>query len=63
MAKDKKIKMKPCPFCGGEPFVEDSARNEQIVVIQCQVCFGEGPIGDTEAEAIIEWNTRIGDKD
>jgi Lar family restriction alleviation protein len=56
------MKMKPCPFCGGEPFVEDSARKEEIIVIQCQECFGEGPIGETKAEAIGAWNKRVTEK-
>lgn len=49
---------KKCPFCGGEPFLEDSQRKEEIYVMQCTECFGEGPIGWTKAEAIAAWNHR-----
>lgn len=32
---DKKIKLKPCPFCGGAASVYE---HENFVFIRCQIC-------------------------
>lgn len=37
------IKLKPCPFCGNEPYtmVESKANTIIVVSVRCQKCFAE----------------------
>lgn len=57
--------LKPCPFCGN-----DEEEELQILVneinwyyMACGACLAEGPHCKTINDAIIEWNTRHGEKD
>lgn len=52
------IKLKPCPFCGSEPFVLErytGYSEEYIVCIRCVDC-------DIEQESIEQWNTRYDER-
>ena len=50
--------LKPCPFCGGVPYINDELRAEDCICVQCQECFSESTPMETDAEAITAWNTR-----
>ena len=71
MADTKTDKLKPCPFCGEDKFIElvnidyigDTYVNEYKVECHrhdCLVC-PETLLFDTEKEAVTAWNTRHGD--
>lgn len=55
------MKLKPCPFCGGEasplikPFIGADGSG---LVIECDRCWCSTGYYETEAEAIEAWNTR-----
>lgn len=50
-------KLKPCPFCGGEPEAFCPDDDEQPVFIMCQSCAGQVPASrNTRAEDA--WNRR-----
>lgn len=58
--KDKQahtVKIKPCPFCGGEADVDIG--NFGGMVCYCKQCFSQGKQCNTEEEAIEAWNRRI----
>lgn len=54
-----KIKLKPCPFCGGKAQVIQSYRHykEGKCAIRCVVC-GNGTLLMTEEAATKAWNKR-----
>ena len=43
------ISLKPCPFCGGKPYLESSSRgfingqSERIAYVRCSVCNARSP--------------------
>jgi Lar family restriction alleviation protein len=47
--------LKPCPFCGGTP---RSFWGSDVNYVQCLACSADGPVADTEDEAIAAWNRR-----
>lgn len=47
--------LKPCPFCGGEPRLEDDCCEWWV---ECLKCWGRLGADRTEAEAVAAWNTR-----
>lgn len=49
-------KLKPCPFCGGDKVRVKSREDDHWA--HCKPCFAEGPMCETEAEAIAAWNKR-----
>ena len=59
-------KLKPCPFCGGDhvrqlvdgtrPQMPD--RHVESFWVECSNCDTEGPVCDTEVEAVERWNER-----
>lgn len=50
--------LKPCPFCGGEAY--ECHISEPSV--QCLAGCPVGMVGETEAEAVANWNTRAAPK-
>lgn len=58
-------KLKSCPFCGSKEvypqiFTIGAHNKNWLWSVKCtqQGCFAEGPIKDTEQEAIDAWNKR-----
>ena len=53
--------LKPCPFCGGEPFVDyyDYEKYGKTYVICCNGCHAETFERDTPEEAAEAWNRRV----
>lgn len=62
-------KLKPCPFCG-----EDEDCGVRIILnaylngieryaVMCEACGVETYGYETPKEAIVAWNTRVGDKE
>lgn len=67
MSQSEEMKeLLPCPFCGGEAYVNYSDRGE-LFGVRCNhwkgnggssVCMGAGAYADSKAGAITAWNTR-----
>lgn len=53
------LKLKPCPFCGGEPTLTDC--DDGKAWVQCYECFTEGPLYASTDESIAAWNRRSGE--
>ena len=53
-------KLKPCPFCGNEYMltVERIGWAEKLHEAGCGKCLAQGPICDSEEEAMAAWNNR-----
>ena len=51
-------KLEPCPFCGGEAWIEDQ---DEHLFVSCLTdgCETTGPIGFTNEDAIRKWNKRV----
>lgn len=56
MSEKKKI-LKPCPFCGGNPFVYKNGIHIQVI---CQRCSGSTAFRITEGQVYDAWNKREG---
>jgi len=57
------MNLKPCPFCGGNPKIqEDSFMHGSYYDIQCQKCWAQSKGYPTEEMAIMAWNSRYDDK-
>ncbi len=52
-------KLKPCPFCGGEPKIHRIDRSTEFFRIVCFNCFSDTGNYYTEKEAIEAWNKRV----
>lgn len=58
----KKIELKPCPFCGGEADLSDTAvrtkQGKKLWSVECMEC---GVILDRESreDALEAWNNRV----
>lgn len=50
--------LKPCPFCGSEPFGSGWNADHFTARVHCGECGARGPIFDSHDEAISAWNTR-----
>lgn len=57
-------RLKPCPFCGKEPNVENVGDNRSALMIDCVTddCVGPSVSCYDHTEAIRQWNRRDGDK-
>lgn len=54
------IKLKPCPFCGGEASFEVyEDLYKDTYKVKCLHCFAETNYEDTIEEAAKKWNRRI----
>ena len=55
-------KLKPCPFCGGNPKVGSLGGDKENWCIWCEncllACAETGVSGKTKADIIKAWNTR-----
>ena len=60
--------LKGCPFCGSMGTVQmhrldiqhaNYTNHWDTFTILCVSCHGEGPIGETEADAKLKWNERV----
>jgi len=60
MSKDE-LKLKPCPFCGGDVKENDIVTYDGFFFVRCQTCIAYGPYEDSNAEAVETWNKRHGD--
>ncbi len=69
MAKSKKIKLKPCPFCGKEGFIfkAESFDDEMVYYPRCRTenCIGNnGWVNfETGGDAAEAWNRRANGKE
>ncbi|WP_421710820.1 Lar family restriction alleviation protein [Alcanivorax sp.] len=54
-------KLKPCPFCGGDPEYERHGTNRQSCIIACGDCGARIESGETEGLEGGMWNTRTAD--
>lgn len=61
------MKLKPCPFCGGEAeIIEMTKRKHRVlgippVYIRCRMCGASTCVKITEGQAVYSWNTRASD--
>ena len=55
----KPPELKPCPFCGSENLYVHTNIEESDVF--CPECETNGPVHNSDAEAIAAWNTRTPD--
>lgn len=56
----RRDELKPCPFCGGKPFIQPNGRlgYKYWEVVCDSECDFTGPARDTEEEAAAAWNRR-----
>lgn len=57
----KKIKLKPCPFCGGEPEivkVQNKGQKFYVSWADCTQCRCSTPLFSTRREVVAAWNRR-----
>ena len=58
-SKERKMKIKPCPFCKGDDVrAASNTVNDRPAWVECSFCFAEGPVVDSKQEAIKAWNMR-----
>lgn len=50
--------LKPCPFCGGKPFIHQIQTYENKFWISCQSCQTQSIERNNEISVISAWNTR-----
>jgi len=60
------MKFLPCPFCGGEAYIDkfengspNSAKFNWEFSIECKKCFSQTGYHKGELEAIKAWNRRV----
>ena len=49
-----KTELKPCPFCGGKPFLSGI----KVFWVVCENCLGSAANADSREGAINRWNRR-----
>lgn len=52
------MKLKPCPFCGGEAELWDNKLERRLYGVICKECDCMTPYFESEVEAIEAWNRR-----
>jgi hypothetical protein len=53
--------LRECDFCASPLVVMCGSGTQGLYWARCGHCHAEGPVCDTEAEAIAAWNRRAGD--
>jgi len=57
-----RMKLEQCPFCGESYAINVLDASDQYVSsfwVTCGNCDAEGPVADTEDDAVEKWNKRI----
>lgn len=54
--KPEAVALKPCPFCGGEPTLDDDTMGHSVVC--CYHCYAQAGFGPEDDAAITKWNNR-----
>ena len=63
MVNTNDIKLKPCPFCGGEAIlVKDFSSFKDWNYVRCKECGAATSVGNTAYRAIDFWNQRVEEK-
>ena len=57
--RDSEVELKPCPFCGGNSVYLNS--NTWSSYVMCDYCDADGPVQESDDQAISAWNSRTGD--
>ena len=61
------MELKPCPFCGGKACTYSETTypldSGHEWICFCKTCDAQGEIGETEEEAVRNWNRRTVDVD
>ncbi len=57
---NKALELKPCPFCGGKPYLQANGRDQKPYweVVCDNACDFTGPAKWEKDEAVSAWNTR-----
>ena len=56
------LKLKPCPFCGGEAIlVKDFSAFKDWTYVRCQGCGAATSVSGNAFKAIDSWNKRVTD--
>ena len=58
MKIDKETGLKPCPFCSSNDVHIGGTLGMKPFWVRCDNCHADGPIKDTEGDAIAAWNRR-----
>jgi Lar family restriction alleviation protein len=53
-----KVKLLPCPFCGGEAKIHEDLDIDILYQVMCPRCFCKTKFFATTKSAVITWNTR-----
>ncbi len=61
MEMSEEIKLKPCPFCGGNDVVAEETYTSGYV--RCRGCGAEGGFRYSHDEAVAAWNRRTNAKE
>ena len=60
------LDLKPCPFCGGEAFVQKfriEGTGRFFISVVCRACFAQTGHHTKESYAIEAWNRRVREED
>jgi Lar family restriction alleviation protein len=53
------VKLKPCPFCGGDADLLEQDPRQLATLVACSDCGASIPASTSEDDAIRRWNTRV----
>ncbi|MDX2059964.1 MAG: Lar family restriction alleviation protein [Gemmatimonadales bacterium] len=55
------MKLKPCPFCGGDANMVREGTRRQSCIIECEDCGARLETGEEHDRSGERWNTRVAD--